>query len=225
MADNKTGRIRVLLVDDHRILCEGLTALLTREDMEVCGSLRSGEEAVSQVPVLKPDVVLMDIMMTGMTGIEATRWIKESDNSVKVILISSEIRKELLEAGIRAGIDGYLPKDVTKATLIDAILNVVRGERFFNEAITSLIFEDFFEKNQPGSPCGKATCTNELTKRENEVLAALALGKGNREIADELFISVKTVDTHRSHVLDKLGLRNNAQLVKYAIKNNLVQLD
>ena len=219
-------KIKVLLVDDHLLLREGLLAILINvNDVEVCGSLKSGEEAVSQVPVLKPDVILMDIVMGGMTGIEATRWIKESNSSIKVILISSEVRKELIEAGIQSGIDGYLPKDVATATLIEAIRTVVGGGRFFNEAITSLVFEHFFKKTQSVSLSDKITCINELTRRENEVLAGLASGKRNRDIADELFISVKTVDTHRSHILEKLGLKNNAELVKYAIKNNLIKLD
>jgi DNA-binding NarL/FixJ family response regulator len=218
--------IKVLLVDDHRLLREGLSAMLaTAGNIEVCGSLKSGEEAVSQVSVLKPDVILMDIIMGGMTGIEATRWVKEQNNSTKVILISSEIRKELIQAGIQSGIDGYLPKDVGKATLVEAIQAVVNGGRFFNEAITSLVFEDFYHKTQSVSPTGKITCTDELTKRENEILACLAAGKANREIADELFISVKTVDSHRSHILEKLGLKNNAELVRYAVKNNLINLD
>ncbi len=225
MATDPEKKIRVLLVDDHRLLREGLNALLTTDDIEVCGSLNSGEEAVTNAPVLKPDIVLMDIVMTGMTGIEATRWIKESNNSIKVILISSEIRKELLEAGIQSGIDGYLPKDVSKVTLLEAIRAVSKGERFFSEAVTKLIFEDFFQKTQAVSLSGKITTINELTKRENEVLSGLASGKGNREIADQLFISVKTVDTHRAHILDKLGLKNNAELVKYAVKNNLVNFD
>jgi DNA-binding NarL/FixJ family response regulator len=219
-------KIKILLVDDHRLLLEGLSAILaTVQNVEVCGALMSGEEAVSQVPVLKPDLILMDIVMSGMTGIEATRWVKEQNNSIKVILISSEIRKELIQAGIQSGIDGYLPKDVDKATLVEAIQAVMNGGRFFNEAITSLVFEDFFHKSQSVSLTGKITSTNELTNRENEILARLAEGKGNREIADELFISVKTVDTHRSHILEKLGLKNNAELVRYAIKNNLIKLD
>jgi DNA-binding NarL/FixJ family response regulator len=226
MINSPKEKIRILLVDDHRLLREGLAAILTNvEDMEIVGSLDSGEETVTQTPLIKPHVVLMDVVMRGMTGIEATRWIKEQNKTVKVILISSEIKKELVEAGIQSGIDGYLPKDVSKATLIEAVRTVVNGGRFFSEAITSLVFEDFFNKKRATLLTGKITSSNDLTKREQEVLAGLASGKGNREIAEELFISVKTVDTHRSHILEKLGLKNNAELVRYAIKNNLIVLD
>jgi len=220
------ARIKVLIVDDHRLLRDGLAALLQQaDDMEVVGSVPSGEEAISIFHSLKPDIILMDIMMGGMTGIEATRWIKEQDNNVKVILISSEIKKELVSAGIQCGIDGYLPKDVDTTILQDAIRTVKKGGRYFNEAITNLVFEDFYQKKKITNTHGKVTLPNDLTKREQEVLALVASGKSNQEVADDLFISIKTVDTHKNHILDKLGLKNTAELVKYAIKNNLISMD
>ena len=223
---NSTSKIKVLIVDDHRLLRDGLAALLNQaDDIEVIGSVPSGEEAISVFPSLKPDVILMDIMMGGMTGIEATRWIKEQDHHVKVILISSEIKKELVTAGIQCGIDGYLPKDVDQIILQDAIRTVKKGGRYFNEAITNLVFEDFYQKKKLTNTNGKVTLPNDLTKREQEVLALVASGKSNQEVADDLFISIKTVDTHKNHILDKLGLKNTAELVKYAIKNNLISLE
>ena len=127
---NSRPTVKVLIVDDHRLLRDGMAALLKNvEDIDIVGSVPSGEEAISIFPSLKPDVILMDIMMGGMTGIEATRWIKEQDNNVKVILISSEIKKELVTAGIQCGIDGYLPKDVDQATLEEAIRTVTKGGR------------------------------------------------------------------------------------------------
>ena len=226
MVNKTTPKIKVLLVDDHRLLREGIAAILNHvEDIEIVGSASSGEQAISIFPELKPDVILMDIMMGGMTGIEATRWIKEQSNAVKIILISSEVKKELVTAGIQSGIDGYLPKDVEKDNLIEAIRTVKKGGRYFNEAITNLVFEDFYQKKKITTPTGKITIPNDLTKREQEVLALIASGKSNKEVADELFISIKTVDTHKSHILDKLGLKNTAELVRYAIKNNLISLD
>ena len=217
---------KVLIVDDHRLLRDGLTALLNQaEDIEIVGSVPSGEEAISIFPSLKPDVILMDIMMGGMTGIEATRWIKEQDPNAKVILISSEVKKELVTAGIQCGIDGYLPKDVDLTILRDAITTVKNGGRYFNEAITNLVFEDFYQKKKLTNMSGKVTLPNDLTKREQEVLALVASGKSNQEVADELFISIKTVDTHKNHILDKLGLKNTAELVRYAIKNKLISME
>src|SRR5688500_12072993 len=223
---NSTSKIRVLIVDDHRLLRDGLAALLNQaEDIHVVGSVPSGEEAISVFPSLQPDVILMDIMMGGMTGIEATRWIKEQDNDVKVILISSEIKKELVTAGIKCGRDGYLHKYVGENVLTGDIRTVRTGGKYFNEAITNLVFEDFYQKKKSVQSSGKVTMPNDLTKREQEVLALVARGKSNQEVADELFISIKTVDTHKSHILDKLGLKNTAELVRYAIKNNLISLD
>lgn len=219
-------KIKVLIVDDHRLLRDGLTALLSQaEDIEIVGSVPSGEQAISVFPSLKPDVILMDIMMGGMTGIEATRWVKEQDHNVRVILISSEIKKELVTAGIQCGIDGYLPKDVDLNVLTEAIRMVKAGGHYFNEAITNLVFEDFYQKKKLTNIQGKVTLPNDLTKREQEVLALVASGKSNQEVADDLFISVKTVDTHKNHILDKLGLKNTAELVRYAIKNKLISLD
>jgi DNA-binding NarL/FixJ family response regulator len=226
MSDSTNTKTRVLIVDDHRLLRDGLAALLGQaEDIQVVGSVPSGEEAISIFPSLKPDIILMDIMMGGMTGIEATRWIKEQDSQVKVILISSEIKKELVTAGIQCGIDGYLPKDVDLSILREAIRTVKNGGRYFNEAITNLVFEDFYQKKKLTNTNGKVTLPNDLTKREQEVLALVASGKSNQEVADDLFISIKTVDTHKNHILDKLGLKNTAELVRYAIKNKLISLD
>ena len=220
------AKTKVLIVDDHRLLRDGLSALLSQADeIEIVGSVPSGEDAISIFPSLKPDVILMDIMMGGMTGIEATRWIKEQDSGIRVILISSEIKKELVTAGIQCGIDGYLPKDVDLDTLREAIRTVKNGGRFFNEAITNLVFEDFYQKKKLTTTHGKVMLSNDLTKREQEVLALVASGKSNQEVADDLFISIKTVDTHKNHILDKLGLKNTAELVRYAIKNKLISLD
>lgn len=218
--------IRVLLVDDHTILRDGIAAILkTADGITVVGGLSSGEDAVNQFKDFKPDVILMDILMGGMTGLEATRWIKEQDERIKVIIITSEIKKEFVSTGIKCGIDGYLPKDVDKETLIDAVRKVVAGEKYFNSAITNLVFEDFYKGQKGGEKKRVRKTTEGLTKRENEVLQAVAEGKTNQEVADTLFISVKTVETHKTNILLKLGLRNTAELVRYAIKHEIISLD
>lgn len=218
-------RIKVVLVDDHTLMRDALAHTLQQHDeIQIIASLPSGEEMVNKFKVLQPDLILMDIVMKGMTGIEATRWIKERNSSVKIILLSSEIKKEFVTAGIQAGIDGYLPKDVEKEILMKAIHAVMKGERYFNEAITSLVFEDFYNKEKTTQHSHKQLQLTDLSKRELEVLSLIASGKSNKEVADELFISTKTVDTHKMHILDKLGLKNTAELVKYAIKNNLISL-
>jgi DNA-binding NarL/FixJ family response regulator len=223
--NKKASEIKLLLVDDHRLLRDGLAAILKEaEDIEIVGSVSSGEDAIRLFPSLNPDVILMDIMMGGMTGIEATRWIKEQSNDVKVILISAEVKKELVTAGIEAGTDGYLPKDVEKEILIEAIRAVHNGGRYFNEAITNLVFEDLYQKKKMPPGSGNSPLPNTLTKREQQVMTLIAAGKSNTEVADELFISTKTVNTHKSHILEKLGLKNTVELVKYAIKNNIIPM-
>jgi DNA-binding NarL/FixJ family response regulator len=214
--------IRLFLVDDHTLMRDGITSMLSDyDDIQVVGSSPTGEEAISKVQELRPDVVLMDIMLRGMTGIEATRWIKEQDQNVKVILVSMEVKKEFLAAGIQCGINGYIPKDTDKETMIKAIRTVYSGERYFTDAITKLVFEDFYVHEKLKNP-ETTRLPNDLTKREYEVLGLVAMGKGNKEIAELLFISVKTVETHKGHILEKLGLKNSAELIKYAIKNNIV---
>lgn len=222
---NKTERIKVVLVDDHTLVRDSIALMLQQiDDIQIVGSVSSGEEIVNKFRAFNPDVIIMDIMMKGMTGIEATRWLKERSSGIKIILLSSEIKKEFVTAGIQAGIDGYLPKDIEKDNLVDAIHTVMKGEKYFNQAITTLVFEDFYKKEKTHHHAEKQLVLTDLSKRELEVLALIANGKSNKEVADELFISIKTVDTHKMHILDKLGLKNTAELVKYAIKNNLISL-
>jgi DNA-binding NarL/FixJ family response regulator len=207
------------------MLRDGIAAILKQvEDFDVVGGLSSGEEAVNHFQDYHPDVILMDIVMGGMNGLEATRWIKEQNKEVKIVIISSEITKQYVATGIKCGIDSYLPKDANKETLITAIRTVMKGEKYFNQAITNLVFEDFYQKEKDGKKRERSVSTG-LTKRENEILERVAFGKSNQEVADSLYISIKTVETHKTNILEKLGLRNTAELVRYAIKNNIITLE
>lgn len=219
------SKTRVALVDDHTLMRDGLSSMLQQvDDIQIIGSISSGEEMVDKFRTLNPDVILMDIVMKGMSGIAATRLIKEQSNTIKIILVSAEVKKEFLTAGIQAGIDGYLPKDVERVTLLKAIRTVVNGEKYFNEAITSLVFEDFYNKEMTNHQMNKQLQLTDLSKRELQVLILVAQGKSNKEIAGEIFVSPKTVDTHKMRILDKLGLKNTVELTKYAIKNKLIAL-
>jgi DNA-binding NarL/FixJ family response regulator len=217
------SRIKVLLVDDHKLIRSGLMSMLANEDVDVIGSVPSGEDAFNMVRDTRPDVILMDIMMGGMTGIEATRWIKNFDPTIRIIILSMEISKDYVSASIKSGVDGYLPKDVDKETVIEAITKVHHGERFFNDAIMKLVFEDFYSHEKLKGPVTRLP--NDLTKREHEVLGLVAAGKTNKELAELLFISVKTVETHKTNIMEKLGLKNNMEVVKYAIKNKIISID
>ena len=217
-------RIKVLLTDDHKLIREGVESMLNGiEDIEVIGSVASGEDAINETRNNRPDVILMDILMGGMTGIEATRWIKESDPTIRIVILTMEISKDYVSAAIKSGVDGYLPKDVDKETLIESIRTVYKGERYFYDAIMKLVFEDFYSHEKLKSPMKKLP--HELTKREYEILGLVASGKTNRELAESLFISIKTVETHKTNILGKLGLKNTTELVKYAIKNKIISID
>lgn len=217
-------KITVLIVDDHKLIRDGIQSMLDHTlDMEVIGSVSSGEDSINRVQQKRPDVILMDIQMNGMTGIEATRWIKDIDPTIKIILVTMEISKEYVSAGIKSGVDGYLPKDVDEQTLLEAIRNVYQGQRFFNDAIMKLVFEDFYIHERQKSPDKKLP--NELTKREFEILGLVAEGKTNKELAEMLFISVKTIETHKTHILEKLGLKNTSELIRYAIRNQIIPVD
>lgn len=217
-------KIRILLADDHKLIREGVASMILQtEDMEVVASVGSGEDSINACRELSPDVVLMDIMMPGMTGIEATRWIKTTDAQIKVILVSQEVSKEYVSAAIKSGVDGYLPKDIDGDTLLLAVRSVHSGQRFFNDAIMKLVFEDFYSSEK--SKTTRTRLPNELTNREFEVLKLVASGKPNKQVAEELFISVKTVETHKTNILEKLGLKNTPELVKYAIKNKIISVD
>jgi DNA-binding NarL/FixJ family response regulator len=215
--------ITVAIVDDHGLLRAGLVSLIQKmKGVSMVGQMSTGEDAVNFASAQKPDVFLIDIMMAGMTGIEATRWIKEQSPSIKIILISSQVSKEFIADGIKCGIDGYLDKDVDKATLFTAIQTVMRGEKYFGPQITALIFDEFYLKQKDTKPVLTGKQENILSKREEEVLILIAQGKKLKEIADELFISVKTVESHKLHIQDKLNLFTIAQLVKYAIAHKLL---
>lgn len=219
-------KITVLIVDDHTILREGMASLLAgSDDIEVVGMASSGEEAVNLVSEINPRVILMDIVMAGMNGLEATRWIKEQNSEIKVVIISSEVTREYVTQGIKCGIDGYLPKDANRDEVVEAIRTVAGGAKFFDDAITKLVFEDYYSREKDGRRRPDKSAGQGLTRREYEIIEQVAAGKSNQEVADALFVSVKTVETHKKNILDKLGLKNSLQLVRYAIKNNIISLD
>lgn len=216
-------RVKILIADDHQLVREGIQSMLSdARHIEIVGQAPSGEEAINIARSTQPDIVLMDIIMPGMNGIEAARWIKEGNDSIRIIILTMEISKDYVSAAIKSGVDGYLPKNIGKETLLEAIRRVHNGERYFDDAIKKLIFEKFYSEEKVPKP--KKGLPNQLTKRELEVLALLASGRSNKHIADALFISVKTVETHKAHILIKLGLNNNAELIRYATKNNIISV-
>lgn len=212
-------KIRIVIADDHGLVREGFKSILQQIDgVDVIASVSSGEEAIACTNENNPDIVLMDIVMRGMTGIEAARWIKEQNPNVKVVLISSEVSPDFVRDGLKAGIDGYMSKDSTKEAVAWALETVMRGERYLGKNVLDMVTQD---AQIATTPTEKRNA-GELTKRENEIFKMIASGKSIKEIADELFISARTVETHKLNIQSKLQLQNTAQLVRYAIENQLI---
>ncbi len=212
-------KIRILIADDHKLVREGIKAMLSgAEDIDIVGEAASGIDAINIARKSQPHVVLMDVVMPGMNGIEASRWIKENDAGVRIVIVSMDVSKDFVYAAVQSNVDGYLPKDVGADVLIDAIRSVHSGERYFYETIERLIAEDFTIAEKLKSPY--KVLPNQLTKRENEVLMLVGSGSSYKEIAQQLAISLKTVEAHRAHILMKLGLNNNSELIRYAYQSN-----
>jgi two-component system response regulator NreC len=212
-------KIRLLLVDDHQIVRAGLRMLfLAESDMEIVGEVNSGEEALQAVSELKPDVVIMDVAMPGMSGIEATRRIKEASPDTAVLALTMHEGEQYFFEMLNAGAAGYIPKRAAPDDLVSAIRVVSQGEIFLYPTLAKFLVKDFLHRAEAeGTPAGEG-----LTPREREVLTYIAEGYTNREIADELVISVKTVDRHRENTMRKLNLHSRVELVKYAIEKGLI---
>jgi len=210
--------IRILIADDHGLLRAGLRALLNAEDgFTVLGAARDSAEVLELATELRPDVVLMDISMPGTGGIEATRRLKEQFPSVHVLILTIHEDKGLLREAIQAGADGYILKRAVESELIAAIQAVMRGDLYVHPAMTRVLLEERPSKK----PTAGHGLVEPLTNREVEVLKLIVKGYTNRQIADHLYLSVRTVESHRANIMDKLGLRSRVELIRYATENNL----
>ncbi len=217
--------IKILIVDDHEVVRDGLkNILLSLNNMAIAGEAANGEDAISMYDSLKPDLVIMDISMPGMNGIEATRIIKENDPNAKILILTMHDNQEYLNQIIRSGAKGFVLKNTDKEELLDAVRTVAGGENFFSKDISKLIIDNYIRS-------AKETDKNEgykevpLTKREIEILKYIAEGNSNQEIANKLYISYNTVDTHRKNIMHKLSIKNTAGLVRYAIEKGLIDIN
>lgn len=213
-------KIKVLIVDDHQVVRQGLrTFLELHEDISVIGEAQDGQEAVKLVRQFRPDVVLMDLVMPHMDGISATQQVLALDSKTKVIVLTSFSEDDKVFPAIQAGVASYLLKDVSPDDLVEAIRAVYHGEARLHPDIARKLMQQVSQMHN----IPQDSSINELTAREQEVLRLVARGRSNREIAQELFISEKTVKTHISNILGKLHLEQRTQLVIYAIKHKLVE--
>jgi NarL family two-component system response regulator LiaR len=215
-----TGPIRVLVVDDHVVVRKGIHALLATEpDVEVVGEAENGREAVAEAERLQPDVILMDLVMPEMDGIEAIHRITTRQPEARILVLTSFAADDKVLPAIKAGALGYLLKDSGPEELVDAIHQVQRGESSLHPAIARKLLQEL------SRPSDRPPAPESLTEREVEVLQLVARGRSNREIAEELTISEATARTHVSNILSKLHLASRTQAVLYALREGLASLD
>jgi DNA-binding NarL/FixJ family response regulator len=214
--------IRVLIADDQALVRGGFRMILDAQpDMEVVGDVEDGNLAVAAAAELRPDVILMDIRMPGMDGLEATRRIVVDENAPRVLVLTTFDMNEYVYEAMKSGASGFLLKDVRPEQLADAVRTVALGDALLAPQITRRLIEEFVRRPAPGA--GPAAGLDGLTDRESEVLRLIARGLSNEEIATQLFVSMATVKTHVTHILTKLHLRDRVQAVVLAYETGLVQ--
>lgn len=222
MNNKKKKKIRLLLVDDHPVVRKGIrSCLVSLENLEIVGEAVDGQEAIAKVKELSPEVVLMDIDMPKMSGLEATRQLRKDFPAVRVLILSVHSNKQYVLQIIQSGAQGYVLKDASPADLVRAIEAVSGGEAFFSPDVSQIVLNQYLAEAGQGEENG----SGRLTSREREVLAMIAEGQSNKEMASKLGVGVRTIETHRERVMDKLNIHTVAGLTKYAIANGIAQLE
>lgn len=212
--------IKIIIADDHQLFREGIVKLLSNDaDIEIIAQAENGEEAYQKVKEHRPDLVLMDIGMPVLNGIEATKAIVSEFTDIKILALSMHAEKDYIKDVLDAGASAYVLKNSTYTQLIEAIKSVYEGKRYLSEEVTEIVLQDYLSKEED-----TIDLKSFLSNREMEIFKLFAEGKSSREISELLFISIKTVGTHKQHILKKLNLKTNADMVKYALKEGLIEL-
>jgi two-component system response regulator NreC len=220
------AKTRLLVVDDHPVVRAGLRTLLSaQEDMEIVGEADDGRAAIELAIELEPDVVVMDITMKGVGGVEATQEISKRLPHVKVLVLTMHENEEYLRQMLEAGATGYVLKQAVDTELVVAIRAVQRGEVFLYSSFSRVLLGGLMQPDEADASSSKVDSYERLSQREREVLRLVALGHTNQEIADQLYLSVKTVETYRARVMDKLELQSRSALVRYALQRGLLDND
>jgi len=216
------SRITVVVAEDHTIVRKGICSLIDgKADIQVVGEAEDGRDAIDKVTALLPDVVIMDITMPHLNGLEATRQIKKMFPQIKILALTMYTNEEYILQILQAGASGYVIKQAAPAELISAIHAVYRGDSFLSPSISKTIIDEYLRHTVPNVPAEH----EKLTDREREVLQLIAEGCSNREIANKLQVSVKTVGVHRTNLMEKLEIHNVTDLVKYALRKGIISLE
>lgn len=220
----KMEKIKLILVDDHQLVRTGIANLLAGEiGFEIIGEAADAKELFELLKKSQPDITVLDIALPGMSGIEITKKLHNDYPGIRILILSMHTSEEFIFNAINSGARGYLPKNTSRKELIEAIYAIHRGEEFFAESISNIILKSYIKKAKSDSP-EEENNENLLSKREIEVLKLFAEGMTNQEIADKLFISIRTVESHKNHIMARLELKTTVDLVKFAIRNNIVLL-
>jgi RNA polymerase sigma factor (sigma-70 family) len=216
--------LRVLLVEDHAIVRQGIRALLDEEpDIAIVGEAADGNQALALAQSLRPEIVLMDLNLPGLSGIEATRQVLQLLPDVRVLVLSMYDSEEYVFRALRAGASGYVLKQSTSTELVMALRAVAAGSTFLSPGISQILISDFMRRADAQTTTDDALSI--LTPREREVLELIARGLTNRQIAERLHISIKTVETHRGNMMQKLDAHDRAELIKFAIDSGVISID
>jgi len=217
-------KIKIILVDDHQLVRDGIKALLRGiPDISIIGEASGAVELYTELEQLKPDLLIMDISLPEISGIEITKKICTDFPEIKVLILSMYNSEEFIFNSLKAGARGYLPKDTTRDELLEAIYNISRGEEFFGGSISKVMLKSYVKRaTHEDKPEEKSHAV--LTGREIEILKLYVEGLINKEISDKLDISIRTVETHKNHIMRKLGLKSTVELVKFAIRNKIAEI-
>jgi DNA-binding NarL/FixJ family response regulator len=214
----------VVLVEDHKIVRDGIKALILDEgSIEIIGEASSGLDCENLLKHLHPDVVLMDINLPDTTGIALTKKLMVEKPDLSIIMLSMHMGSEFITNSIEAGAKGYLPKTTSQEELVAAIKSVASGKEYYNDEVSEILLKNYISKTKNASK-ERVEQAIQLTKRELEILVLFARGFSNKEIAAELFISVRTVESHKNNIMQKLEIKSTVELVKYAIKHKLIEM-
>lgn len=213
--------INVMLVDDHEIVRDGIKALIQTEEIRVIGEAGSAREFFSLLKIHRPDIAVLDVSLPDISGIEIAKQLTADYPEIKTIILSMHLNEDFIFNAVKAGAMAYLPKNSSRRELIEAIRKVATGEEYFSEPVSNIILKSYVKKakNENDDHIEK-----NLSKRELEILTLFAEGKSNSEMADMLYISSRTVESHKNHIMQKLGLKSTVELIKFAIKNHIIEI-
>ncbi len=216
--------IKIFLVEDHDLVRDGLKALLTSiPDISIIGEASTGKSLFEKLKIVQPDIIVLDISLPDISGIEITKRLRHEYPQIRVLILSMYTHEDFVTGAIKSGAKGYLPKNTSRDELVKAIYAIFRGEEFFGETISKILLKSFIRSAVEKEDEQEKPSYN-LSSRELEILRLYAEGFNNKEIGVKLNISVRTVETHKNHILKKLGIRSPVEMVKFAIRNKLINL-